>query len=266
MQLMHRARGFTLTELAVVFAVVALLIGGAMMTLSAQVEQRNLAEVQHRLDAAAEAVHAFAIVNRRVPCPARWTSSASHSQGSESFCTLSSGTCAGSETTTVQGHGNCSNFYDGYLPAVSLGVTPTDSDGFAVDVWGNRLRYVVARDVTACSVTPPAGTRVFTSQANLRTYGITCRPNDLDICTSAACTSRVISTQTALFVVYSTGQNGNNTAGYGADETENTDGDAVFVSRTQAGAQSSGGTFDDLIGFVPVGMVYGKLVAAGILP
>ena len=59
---------------------------------------------------------------------------------------------------------------------------------------------------------------------------------------------------------------GRDTAGYGADETENTDADAVFVSRTQAGAQSSGGTFDDLIAFVPVGMVYGKLVAAGILP
>jgi prepilin-type N-terminal cleavage/methylation domain-containing protein len=266
MQLMHRARGFTLTELAVVLMVVALVLGGAMMTFSAQVEQRNLAEVQRRLDLAAEAVHAFAIVNRRLPCPARRTSSASHSQGLESFCTTSSGTCAGAETLTVQGHGNCSNFHDGYLPAVALGVTPTDSDGFAVDVWGNRLRYAVARDVTACAVTPPAGTRVFTSQANLQTYGITCRPNDLDVCTSAACTSRVISTQTALLIVYSTGQNGNNTAGYGSDETENTDGDAVFVSRTLASAQSSGGTFDDLVTFVPVGMVYGKLLAAGILP
>lgn len=265
MQLRRRALGFTLTELAVVFMVVALIIGGAMMTLSAQVEQRNLEEVQRRLNAAAEAVHAFALVNRRLPCPARRASAASHSQGLESFCTLSTGTCSGSETLTVQGHGNCSNFYSGYLPAVSLGVVPTDSDGFAVDVWGNRLRYAVARDVTgACSA--PSGTRVFTSQANLKTYGISCKPEDLEICTSAACTSLVVTGDTALFIVFSTGPNGANTSGYGNDELENTDGDAVFVSRTLASAQSTGGTFDDLITFVPVGIVYGKLVAAGLLP
>lgn len=264
MQLRRSAQGFTLTELAVVFMVVALLIGGAMMTLSAQVEQRNLEEVQRRLNAAAEAVHAFALVNRRLPCPARYASSASHSQGLESFCTSSTGTCSGSETVTVQGHGNCSNFYNGFLPAVSLGVAPVDSDGFAVDVWGNRLRYAVVRNTTGCSA--PSGTRVFTSQANLKTYGINCRPNDLDICTSATCTSRVVTTETAVFVVFSTGQNGANPGSYGTDEAENTDGDAVFVSRTPGTTGSTGGAYDDLLIFNSVGMVYGKLVAAGILP
>src|SRR5262245_65999213 len=70
MQVRPGQRGFTITELAVVFAIVALLIGGAMMTLSAQVETRNNDETLRRLNAASEAVIAFAIVNRRLPCPA----------------------------------------------------------------------------------------------------------------------------------------------------------------------------------------------------
>ncbi len=266
MQLRRAARGFTLTELAVVFAIVVLLVGGAMATLSAQVEQRNNDETLRRVNAAAEAVIAHAIVNRRLPCPARFTSAASHSQGLESFCTAATGTCAGSETTTVQTHGNCSNFYSGFVPATTVGATPTDATGFAVDAWGNRLRYAVARDNTGCTTTPPANTRVFTSQANLKTYGVGCRPNDLDVCATAACASRVVSTQTAIVVVYSTGKNGAIASAYGADETENTDGDAVLVSRTQSSSDSTLGTFDDLLVVLPVGVVYAKLITAGVLP
>lgn len=260
------ARGFSLTELAVVFAIVALLVGGALMTLSAQVEQRNNDETLRRLNAATDAVLGFAIVNRRLPCPARYTSTASHSQGRESFCSGATGTCAGSETTTVQTHGNCSDFYSGFLPAASIGAAPTDDTGFAVDAWGNRLRYAVARDNTACTTTPPANTRILTSEANLKTYGVGCKPNDLDVCAGAACTTRVVSVETATFIVYSTGKNGAIAAEYGTDETENIDGDAVFVSRTPSGSDSTSGTFDDLVVVMPVGVVYAKLIAAGVLP
>jgi type II secretory pathway pseudopilin PulG len=269
MQLRRRQGGFTLTELAVVFAIVVLLLGGAMMTLSAQVEQRNSDEAVRRLNAAAEAVLAFSIVNRRLPCPARFTGPASHSQGLESFCPGAAGACVGTETTAVQAHGNCSNFFDGYLPAVALGVNPIDGLGFAVDPWSNRLRYAVSGAVTGCTTPPgppPAGTRVVTSQANLKTYGLSCRPNDLDVCTSAACTARVVSTQTAVFVVYSTGSNGSIAAGYGADETENTDGDAVFVSRTPSDSNSPLGNFDDHLFVMPAAVAYSRMISAGVLP
>ncbi len=267
MQLKRANRGFSLTELAVVMAIVALLIGGAMMTLSAQMEERNYGETQRRLNAATEAVTAFALVNRRLPCPARFVSISplNHSQGQESFCPLATGTCVGTETTTVQLHGNCSNFYSGFLPAATIGAAPVDASGFAVDAWGNRLRYAVARDNTGCTTTPPANTRVFTSQANMKTYSVGCRPNDLDVCANAACSARVVSTQTALFIVYSTGKNGS-TGAFGADETENTDGDAVFVARTPSGPESSQGAYDDIVVPVPVGILYSKLIAAGLLP
>ncbi len=269
-------RGLTLTELAVVFAIVALLVGGAMMTISAQIEQRNGDETLRRLNAAADALIAFAIVNGRLPCPARYVSAASNSAGQESFCNAATGTCTGGETLTLQTHGNCSNFYDGYVPATSVGATPVDSAGFTVDAWGNRLRYAVARDFfnPSCTTVPPANTRIWTSQANLKTYGVSCKSNDLDICvtsvgtnaTSCNTAARTVSSNTAGFVVFSTGKNGANAAAYGADETENTDVDPVFVSRTPSPSNATAGYYDDIVIFVPLGVLYAKLISVGVLP
>ncbi|MNC85547.1 hypothetical protein D3C83_11530 [compost metagenome] len=125
---------------------------------------------------------------------------------------------------------------------------------------------------TGCtgSSTPPH----FTSAANLKANGVSCRPNDLDICASSTGTTatscntaaRAASTQTVAFVVYSTGKNGAIAAAQGADELENTDGDRVFVTRTPSDAGAAAGAFDDLMVYVPAGVVYAKLIAAGVLP
>lgn len=47
-------RGFTLVEIGVVMIIVALLLGGLMYTLSAQLEQRAIEETRSRLEAARE--------------------------------------------------------------------------------------------------------------------------------------------------------------------------------------------------------------------
>jgi prepilin-type N-terminal cleavage/methylation domain-containing protein len=243
MQLVRHQQGFTLTELAVVFAIMALLIGSGVLTLSTQLELRNHEETKRQLNIALDALIGYAIVNRRLPCPA---------------------TAATSGDEAPAGGGACTTF-SGFLPARTIGFQPTDADGYGVDVWGNRIRYAVSGVApTGCTGTSVAPH--FTSQANLKANGLSCRPSDIDICTSGACTARVVSQTTAVLVVFSTGKNGAAASTYGPDELENTDADAIFVSRTPGDSATAGGAYDDLLTLLPVGVLYSKLIAAGVLP
>jgi prepilin-type N-terminal cleavage/methylation domain-containing protein len=277
-------RGFTLTELAIVATIVALLLASLMYTLSAQVDQRNMDDTRRRLEQARELVLAYALANGRLPCPSRYTSGGTNSSGLESFCTAATGTCSGTETTTVQSHGNCSNYYDGYLPAATIGFQPVDSNNFAVDIWGNRIRYVVTKTAPACA---PANTLVYTSAANLKTYGLTCQPPDLLICkaastggtpiTAASCitaANQAFGTGLVPAIIFSTGKNFNSAQTATAattlgrtDEAANLDGDASFVYHPLAGSEAaSGGEFDDQFVWITTGEFYGRLVSAGVLP
>lgn len=267
--------GFSLVELSVVMVIVAILMAGLMYTLSAQVDQRDFEETRRRLEQARELLLAHAIINGRLPCPARYQSSASNSQGLESYCAAASpATCAGTETTTIQAHGNCSNYYDGYLPAVSLGFAQTDASGFANDAWGSRIRYAVAKLTTNCATTPPANTILFTNSANLKTYSISCQPNDLLVCKSATgitatdCgggANQVMTQSLVVAIIFSTGKN-SATGGTGLDEAANVNGDRVFVWHPPTPSDFANGEFDDQFTWITVGELYGRLIAAGVLP
>jgi prepilin-type N-terminal cleavage/methylation domain-containing protein len=277
----RRPHGFTLTELAVVTTIIGLLLATLMYSMSAQVDQRDFEETRQRLQQARDLVVAFAIANGRLPCPARYVSSSSNSQGLESFCSAASGACGGSETTTVQTHGNCSNYYDGYLPAASIGFGPTDSAGFAVDAWNNRIRYVVTGSTpTSCATAP---TLVFTSATNMKTYGVACQPPDILLCRSASgpitgsscitSANQAMASNLIAAVVFSTGKN-SSTASDAAtatslgrtDEAANLDGNASFVVHTPTGSDAANGEFDDQFLWITAGEIYNRLVAAGLLP
>ena len=66
----QRARGFTLAELAIVVAVIALLLGGLTLTLSTQTELRRISDTQRTLELAKDALIGFAMTRGRFPCPA----------------------------------------------------------------------------------------------------------------------------------------------------------------------------------------------------
>ena len=277
---MRRTQGFTLTELAIVTMIVSLLLASLMYTMSAQTDQRNMDDTRRRLEQAKDLVLAFALANGRLPCPARYVNLTDNSLGLESFCTASTGTCVNTETTTVQSHGNCSNYYDGYLPAATIGFQPVDGKNFGTDVWSNRIRYVVTKTAPACA---PANTLVFTSSANLKTYGLTCQPPDLLVCRSASGPITASSCITAAnqaaaaglitAILFSTGKNFNSAqtsaaaSGFGrTDEAANLDGDASFVYHPLAGSEATNGEFDDQFVWITTGELYGKLVGAGVLP
>jgi prepilin-type N-terminal cleavage/methylation domain-containing protein len=259
-------RGFTLTEIAVVLAIVGLLLGSMMLTFSVQIDQHNHSETQRRLDEAKELLLAFAVVHGRLPCPATTTSN-----GDESF---SSGDATSGGTCTLTTH-------DGFLPAAAIGFAPVDASGYALDAWNNRIRYAVSLATPVNSQTPrvcrpvndttPPVTPHFTQRDNLKANGLDCSPNDLVVCTqsqagtSCAAGQSVTNQDTVVALVFSTGKNGARTA-TGANEIENQDGDAVFVYRPPDPSTASGGEYDDLTAWIPVGLLYGRLTSAGVLP
>jgi type II secretory pathway pseudopilin PulG len=249
-----RSHGFTLTELAVVFFIISLLLGTAMYTLSAQSDQRSFEETRRRLEAARELVLAFAIANGRLPCPA---------------------TTTGDESLTS---GHCTSPWGGFLPARTIGFQIVDTGGFALDAWHNRIRYAVPSHTLALAGcaggTPATPYSHFTNAANLRANGITCQPSDLVICnrapalaTASVCDTgtSVTNQNTVVAIIFSTGKNGA-TGGTGQNEARNLANNRVFVSRTPDPVAAAGGEFDDQMLWIPVGELYGRLIAAGRLP
>jgi prepilin-type N-terminal cleavage/methylation domain-containing protein len=262
---LRSARGFTLTELAVVVAIIGFLMATAMYTLSAQTEQRNFEETRRRLEAARELILAFAIVNGRLPCPAT-NASPDEAGGGATAC-----------TTPYPVAGPPAS---GFLPARSIGYQVVDPEGYAIDAWGNRIRYAVS-GVTAGTITGCTGTSTtphFTSATNLKTNGITCRPDDLVVCRSAtgitatdcgsagnAVTNHSTPNKPVVAVLFSTGKNGALGSG-GIDEAANVNGDQVFVWHVPAPVGATNGEFDDQLMWITVGELYGKLISAGVLP
>jgi prepilin-type N-terminal cleavage/methylation domain-containing protein len=268
-------RGFTLTEMAIVMAIVALLLGGLLYTLSAQTDQRNFEETRRRLDLARELVLSFAVVNGRLPCPARSVAtSAPVTVAGDEVVTTATG-CIGDGVTDNYG-GTSGGVTLGLLPARAIGFQQVDSSGFAIDAWGNRIRYAVAKTITGCSGS--STTPHFVNAANLKTNGISCVPSDLLICKSAtgitatACGSaanQIMSQDLVTAIIFSTGKNGA-TGGTGADEAANLDGagnaNPIFVYHTPTPSTAANGEFDDQFTWITVGELYGKLIGAGVLP
>jgi type II secretory pathway pseudopilin PulG len=237
--------GFTLVEIAIVLMIVALFIGALLVPLSAQVTQRRTDETVRALNDISEALIGYAAANGRLPCPASMTS-----LGQESFA-------PGKNATD----GTCSKPFDGFVPAVDLGIRPTDPEGFAVDGWGIRIRYAVTTDHNSA----------FTRINGMKDEKIEDLDPELRVCVSAtgvtttSCGTSTVLANKAPVVLLSLGANGVSGI-HGADEGANLDGNAVFVYHTPAPVGAAGGEFDDLVTWLSPNILYSRMIAAGRLP
>lgn len=233
-------RGFTLTELAIVLLIVALLIGGLLMPLSAQVDFRNAADTEKRLTEIRDALLGYAASHRAtdskpyLPCPDKTTSAGAGTAHDGQEDRDAGGTCAAPE---------------GNLPWVTLGIGEYDS-------WGNRFRYAVHGGFSNSS----AG------------FTLSSSPN-LMVCADAACTQTLASGVPAVVLSHgkngagaiNSGTNSANPGPAGADETENTDGDNRYVSHTPTPAGSAN-EFDDIVTWLSPNVLFNRMIAAGQLP
>ena len=265
-------RGFTLIEIAVALLIMTLVIASILVPLQAQVESRNYTETQRILDQAREALIGYAAANGYFPCPADFALTSNGAEATGSTHTSGTGACPASVTATTAGV----NVYIGYLPAVTLGFTPTDANGYAVDAWGltqNRIRYAIS------SSTVGGVDRPFTNVSGMRSAGMSNIINStllLDVCNAApspdsatvcdpASTTLV---SNAIAVIWSLGPNAATTGGISTHEAKNVQtlatADRVFVKRDQS--RVSGSEFDDVVTWISPPMLFNRLIAAGQLP
>ena len=223
---------------------------------------------------------AFAIANRRLPCPADDTIIGN---GDEQFV-----------DDLAKGVGKCANFNNGFVPARTLGLGERGPNGVMQDGWGFGIRYAVTQVAyigdgklpvpVKCSP-PSTSCFPFTQTDGIKNAGYL---NDaqppvaslLQVCASS--TGIIAPTATTLgncgtvsanrvvqpaFIVWSTARNGGQLPdGSGADEKVNLSGISVYVihSRTEPGATN--GAFDDILQWQTVAAVFDNMIKIGILP
>lgn len=230
MQNDKHASGFTLTELAIVLVIVALLLSTLMPALSAQLDQRNYGETRQTLSEVREALIGFAAKSAAtadgrpyLPCPD------TNDDGIEDRG--AGGACIGNE---------------GNLPWSDLGLARTDS-------WDNRVRYRVHASFSS----------------NVTGFSLATATPDLRVCTTSACGITVATNLPVVLVSHGkNGLGARNTlpgwnaAPSGADELQNVDvpANTDYVSHEQTP------DFDDLVVWLPVSLLTSRMISAGRLP
>jgi type II secretory pathway pseudopilin PulG len=269
--------GFTLVEIAISIFIITLLLGSILVPLATQVESRNFENTQRILDQAREALLGYAAANGYFPCPAAPDGSTNGLEATPNHA-AGVGTCAASVTGA--------NMYHGFLPAATLGFTPVDASGHAVDAFvsdqlgRNRIRYAVSsvsvNSTTNCTLTPI--TRPFTAANGMRSAGMYCiaAANLLYICNSGTgvtagtnCGTATKLTDNAIVVIWSVGPNAATTGGASVDEAQNPNpaggsADRIFVSKTRSTV--AGSEFDDIVTWIGAATIFNRLIAAGQLP
>lgn len=239
-------RGFTLVEMAIVLAIVALLLAGLLPTISSQIEQARRNDTRKQISEIQQALMGFAIINGRLPCPTTTTDPASVNYGKEDSAAICSANYAA----------------EGYLPWKTLGVSEIDAWGTKrtsnTSPWLGYWRYRVDRNFS--SATP------FT----LNTGFGTC-PSATTDCLAIqdiGGNGLTSTTERPVAIVFSTGPdligNGQN-ANIGEPNPSFEPAGGIYQSDVP-GKLANGSNFDDILVWISRPQLFNRMVAAGKLP
>ncbi len=218
--------GFTLVEMAIVLAIVAMLLGGLLPTISSQMEQQHRSETRKQLDEIQQALIGFAILNGRLPCPADPT-----------IPTVAAN--AGVERLTCITAANA----NGVLPWATLGTRETDG-------WNRRFTYSITPAFGApITLTTPSTLDVLNASggnsiaSNMPAVIISHGQNGLGAYLPSGTPLPKDPTHT--------------------DENDNND---ILVPNTTFVYHESTPNFDDLVIWISPNILFNRMVAAGKLP
>ncbi|MEQ1534124.1 MAG: type II secretion system protein [Sideroxydans sp.] len=246
----HNA-GFSLVEMAVVLAIVALLLGGLLPMISGQMEQQHRSETRKQLNEISSALVGFAVTNGRLPCPD------TNNDGTEDFSatalTINNIPNTGQSTQILA---PCNG--GGTVPYNQLGTPQTD--GFGGTFMYNVSPVFAGKNVKRWGGTGASGTLLSTDTngrfllTDTGTMDVCLGTNNKD--TTPCPTPRLV--DNAVAVVLSRGPDWARPPSI--EETENTDNDTDFISHDYSPA------FDDLVTWLSPNILFNRLVAAGKLP